>query len=131
MKKEAYFKLMGLQKKGGNVAGPFLGGMSGMVAADWLAHVIHNNPGFFTRAIYDIPGAYLGILAGNKLQNKLQDTNRGALWDDKDSTFWDNVYNKALQTKHKKELAKADVGVDANKINPAGEIQPQGTQEMI
>lgn len=131
MNKLAYFKLMGLQKKAGNVAGPFLGGMSGMVAADWLAHVIHNNPGFFTRAIYDIPGAYLGILAGNKLQNKLQDTNRGAFWDDKDSAFWDNVYNRALQTKHKKESAKADAGVDVNKINPAGEIQPQGTQEMI
>lgn len=53
-----------------------------MAAADWLAHVIHKNPGFFTRTLYEIPGAYLGILAGNKAQNKLQGTNRGAFWDD-------------------------------------------------
>ena len=101
MKKEAYFKLMGLDKKAGNVAGPFLGGMTGLAAADWLAHVIHNNPGVLTRTIYGIPGTYLGILAGNKVQNKLQDTNRGAFWDEQDSANLDAAIQAAKAKKDK------------------------------
>ena len=103
---------MGLQKKAGNIAGPFLGTMSGVTAADWLAHVIHNNPGFFTRALYGIPGAYLGLLAGNKLQNKLQGTNRGAFWDKQDSANLDKVlkdYQDKKNKEHKSNQAAKEI----------------------
>lgn len=85
MKKQAYLKLMGLNKKAGNVAGPFLLGMAGMAGADQLAQLIHKNPGAVTRALYAIPGTLLGMHAGNKLQNYLQDTNYQAFWDPKDN----------------------------------------------
>ena len=85
MKKEAYLKLMGLSKKAGNVAGPFLGGMTGMAAADRLAQLIHKNPGVVTRAVYSVPGAILGLHAGNKLQNYLQGTNYQPFWDSRDN----------------------------------------------
>ena len=85
MKKQAYFKMMGLQKKAGNVAGPFLGGMGGFHAAAQLARLIHKNPGKLTTAVYGAPGLFLGMLAGNKLQNYLQGTNYSAFWDNRDT----------------------------------------------
>ena len=75
-----------------------------MVAADWLAHIIHEKPGFFTRTLYDLPGAYLGILAGNKLQNKLQDTHRGAFLDSEDI----KNAQKALQAARKRKQIEED-----------------------
>lgn len=103
MDKQAYLKMMGLQKTAGNIAGPFLGAMAGMTAADWLAHIIHDNPGFWTRLIYDAPGAYLGMYAGNKLQNKLMDTNHGPFIDKEDVNQIADQYNnwRAKQNKNK------------------------------
>lgn len=105
MDKQAYYKLMGIDKKAGNIAGPFLGGMGGMYAAEELARLIHKNPGTLTKAIYGAPGLFLGILAGNKAQNYLQGTNYGAFWDNKD-TVQRAINNAGKRLKDKEQDGK-------------------------
>ena len=80
MKKEAYFKLMGLNKQEGFI-GPITGGALGMYYGDRAAHYFHDDkkkkPSKLLRALHMLAGGALGGIIGTRIQDTLQKDNNG------------------------------------------------------
>lgn len=72
MDKQAYYKLMGIDKKAANWMGPLAGTILGGYTGSHVAKSVHKNPGKLLKALYILGYGALGAGTGNFAQDLIK-----------------------------------------------------------